>query len=756
MSKHLLLADDSITIQKVVELTFSDSGYRVTCVPAGGQALAKVREDRPDIILCDVIMPEKNGYEVTEALKSSPATRGIPIILLSGTFEPFDEERAKKAGADAWITKPFESQQLVALVEEHLQKRIVVGGDAPFSSTQVTGSGPHQGVVNQAPNPSETVNMAPPADRYSAYSNPPPIAASPFNTLPPPVSADPYAVPAFNLQPPAGHSVSAATTAAMPAVSGSDSSAPPRPAFPGLEERRQAVTQDMSQRSAEPVDAVPALADAGGPGIRSTAPWAPLPPTPEPAVFSAPAPAPTPAPAPEPEPDADFGAGTMQMMVGTGVKPWEQQPPEEAFAPPKIRAEQLLEETHRRGEAPALDAPPVRPSAGPPGYIPQAERPVSPTDSTETLPALNPLPDSVPSWMAPAPPPPSTQPAAEVPAWMSPAAAVSPAAAIAESVPAWMSSAEPAPVPASSAAIEEPPISAVPSWMSPAKAEAAAPLAVPSSSWMDTPETAVPPEPAAEPAWMTPAPAMSMTPAVAVESAPAPFLAPEIPEHAEVAPPPPPPPPPPLPPEAAFAPVPSWLAAAPPIPEPVAAPAPSWLTPGGTPDLPRSAELEAPPADAFTAPQVRPDQLFEETKRSGAASSGASQSVTPPAAEASSDAFNSAATLAVMSAALGGEMSHSAVAPSQLARVTDPPASFMAEPAPASSPEPELAPAAGAVHLNEAQIEAIARKMVEIFGDKILREVAWEVIPDMAEMLIKNRIIELEGEAAKENEKPVS
>src|SRR5690242_20979274 len=124
MAKQILLADDSITIQKVVELTFSDSEYKVTSVSGGGQALAKVRESRPDIILCDVIMPEKNGYEVTEALKSSPATKAIPIILLSGTFEPFDEERARRVGADDWITKPFESQQLIAKVEELLKKRI--------------------------------------------------------------------------------------------------------------------------------------------------------------------------------------------------------------------------------------------------------------------------------------------------------------------------------------------------------------------------------------------------------------------------------------------------------------------------------------------------------------------------------------------------------------------------------------------------------------------------------------------------------
>jgi CheY-like chemotaxis protein len=116
--KTILLADDSITIQKVVELTFSDADYQVVCVGNGAQALRKLGEVRPDIVLLDVIMPEKNGYEVCEQIKRSPSTSGIPVLLLTGTFEPFDKKRAEAAGADGHLTKPFESQLLVSRVEE--------------------------------------------------------------------------------------------------------------------------------------------------------------------------------------------------------------------------------------------------------------------------------------------------------------------------------------------------------------------------------------------------------------------------------------------------------------------------------------------------------------------------------------------------------------------------------------------------------------------------------------------------------------
>ncbi|MFP5245957.1 MAG: response regulator, partial [Thermoanaerobaculia bacterium] len=118
MPKKILLADDSITIQKVVELTFSDGDYEVTAVNNGAKAVQKLAEMRPDIILSDIIMPEKNGYEVCEYVKSHPDFRNIPVVLLTGTFEPFDPDRAEKAGCDAVVTKPFESQSLIHKVEE--------------------------------------------------------------------------------------------------------------------------------------------------------------------------------------------------------------------------------------------------------------------------------------------------------------------------------------------------------------------------------------------------------------------------------------------------------------------------------------------------------------------------------------------------------------------------------------------------------------------------------------------------------------
>jgi CheY-like chemotaxis protein len=122
MPKKILLADDSLTIQKVVELTFSDSDFELVCVSNGQRALEKVREERPDLILADVVMPEKNGYEVCETIKGDAATAKIPVVLLSGTFEPFDRERAERIGADAIVSKPFDSQQLLSQVEALLAR----------------------------------------------------------------------------------------------------------------------------------------------------------------------------------------------------------------------------------------------------------------------------------------------------------------------------------------------------------------------------------------------------------------------------------------------------------------------------------------------------------------------------------------------------------------------------------------------------------------------------------------------------------
>jgi CheY-like chemotaxis protein len=122
MGAKLLLADDSITIQKVVELTFAETDHRVVAVGNGRDLLRRFEEIKPDLVLCDVVMPDMNGYEICQKLKSDPATLHIPVVLLTGTFEPFDRDRALAAGCDAIVTKPFEARELIATVEDLLER----------------------------------------------------------------------------------------------------------------------------------------------------------------------------------------------------------------------------------------------------------------------------------------------------------------------------------------------------------------------------------------------------------------------------------------------------------------------------------------------------------------------------------------------------------------------------------------------------------------------------------------------------------
>ena len=120
MKSVILLADDSPTIQRLVTQTFEDSDFEIISVSNGDAALRKFEELRPHLVLADIYMPGKNGYEVCAYVRKHADLGETPVVLLAGAFDAYDEVTAGQAGASAHITKPFEPQQLAASVERQL------------------------------------------------------------------------------------------------------------------------------------------------------------------------------------------------------------------------------------------------------------------------------------------------------------------------------------------------------------------------------------------------------------------------------------------------------------------------------------------------------------------------------------------------------------------------------------------------------------------------------------------------------------
>jgi CheY-like chemotaxis protein len=130
MKGTILLADDSVTIQKVVELTFLDENYKVVALGNGADAIARLEEIRPDVVLADVHMPGADGYELSAAVRAK--LPGVPVLLLVGTFEIFDGDRAATSGAAGHLKKPFDSQDLLRRVKE-------LAAASPAASGEIVG-----------------------------------------------------------------------------------------------------------------------------------------------------------------------------------------------------------------------------------------------------------------------------------------------------------------------------------------------------------------------------------------------------------------------------------------------------------------------------------------------------------------------------------------------------------------------------------------------------------------------------------------
>lgn len=125
MAATLLLADDSVTIQRVVELTFAEAGIRVVTAADGDAAIARLDEERPDIVIADVSLPGVDGYRLAERVKQSAEHAGVPVLLLSGAFDPVDDARIRDIGCDGVVVKPVDPGDLLRVVTGLLDARVV-------------------------------------------------------------------------------------------------------------------------------------------------------------------------------------------------------------------------------------------------------------------------------------------------------------------------------------------------------------------------------------------------------------------------------------------------------------------------------------------------------------------------------------------------------------------------------------------------------------------------------------------------------
>ena len=213
MKRLILLADDSPTIQRLVTQMFVGGEFDVVSVSNGDAAVRKFEEVHPDLVLADIYMPGKNGYEVCAAIKKHPELGDTPVVLLAGAFDAFDEGTANQAGAAAHITKPFEPQALLSLVSSLAPK---VSGRKPA----VERAAPEEKIApipppaTAPPTPSEP-ELAPEAqepalERLTLVSSEPPAApleplqveparvaaTSAYGLIPPKVDTPPVDPPA--------------------------------------------------------------------------------------------------------------------------------------------------------------------------------------------------------------------------------------------------------------------------------------------------------------------------------------------------------------------------------------------------------------------------------------------------------------------------------------------------------------------------------------------------------------------------------
>lgn len=237
MSRTLLLADGSVTIQRVMELTFAHEDIRVTTASDGRKAMKMLESESPDVVLADVDLPEVDGYALAAHIRRVPRLKHVPILLLAGAFDPVDQGKAREVGSDGVITKPFEPQVVVTRVKELIDQKDRQA--APAGKTEGT-----TGAAKPSAGPTPVAAAAKPAPEPAAKPRPepaftrvePPAPPAPASELP--IVPEPLELPSRpiwdvrgSVVPPDG-STPAAQIGAPPLPNLPQVAAPPAPAAP--------------------------------------------------------------------------------------------------------------------------------------------------------------------------------------------------------------------------------------------------------------------------------------------------------------------------------------------------------------------------------------------------------------------------------------------------------------------------------------------------------------------------------------------
>ncbi len=120
---RILVADDEPHILKLVSFTLSNHGYEVLTVTDGKAAVEAAEREQPDLVLLDVMMPEMNGYEAARLIKENPATKDIPVVMLSAKSQQYEIRQGLDCGAEEYVCKPFTPRALLEKVDEILRQR---------------------------------------------------------------------------------------------------------------------------------------------------------------------------------------------------------------------------------------------------------------------------------------------------------------------------------------------------------------------------------------------------------------------------------------------------------------------------------------------------------------------------------------------------------------------------------------------------------------------------------------------------------